>query len=288
MIPKHSTETAKMARALREINEAIASVSVTVANECPHAWRRGPFWEWEARKGHERGAVVLPLQTQLYRAFKGDFLHGSRFYGHWVQNVPGDPKPDEGRDWAGRPWLRIDGEHVAEPDFSALHPRLLYMIEGRPLRIDANGKCVPDDDPYIINAPWSRKKIKQSLNTMLNARSKRDAIGAIAEHLHGEKAYLNASARADAQQVYDALADRNRTIAGYFGTGVGLQLQRIDADMAEYIMLRLQRRHGIVVLPIHDSFLCRERDRPWVEEAMNDAWPNVAAKARIYEKCLTA
>ena len=38
------------------------------------------------------------------------------------------------------------------------------------------------------------------------------------------------------------------------GTGIGVKLQRIDADIAEIVMLRFAEKH-YACLPVHDSFI---------------------------------
>ena len=66
---------------------------------------------------------------------------------------------------------------------------------------------------------------------------------------------------------------RHKPIARYFHSGVGLELQAVDAGMAETVMREL-RRDNIVALPIHDSFIVQERHRGHLEEAMADAFEN--------------
>ena len=39
-----------------------------------------------------------------------------------------------------------------------------------------------------------------------------------------------------------------------FGTGIGLEFQRIDSDIAEATMLHFTNRN-IPILPVHDSFV---------------------------------
>jgi hypothetical protein len=56
-----------------------------------------------------------------------------------------------------------------------------------------------------------------------------------------------------------------------FHSDAGIRLQRRDADMAEAIMRRLVRL-GIVVLPIHDSFITAARHEGALVESMNLAW----------------
>ena len=58
-------------------------------------------------------------------------------------------------------------------------------------------------------------------------------------------------------------------IAHMFGSGAGLRLMRRDSDMTERLLLRLVKR-GVVVLPIHDSYIVPNRvaDKGQLMEAM--------------------
>lgn len=56
------------------------------------------------------------------------------------------------------------------------------------------------------------------------------------------------------RELQDAVRDKHRPIAKHFNSGIGLKLQRVDADIAELVMLRMMQR-DILVLPIHDSFI---------------------------------
>ena len=54
--------------------------------------------------------------------------------------------------------------------------------------------------------------------------------------------------------LQDALREKHRPIAKHFNSGIGLKLQRVDADIAELVMLRMMQK-DIPVLPIHESFI---------------------------------
>ena len=62
------------------------------------------------------------------------------------------------------------------------------------------------------------------------------------------------TANRQAQRLMDAITAKHAPISRMFFTGAGLALQRLDSDIAEAVM-REMRRRGIVVLPVHDSFL---------------------------------
>ena len=72
-----------------------------------------------------------------------------------------------------------------------------------------------------------------------------------------------------AQWLIDALIAKHAPIASLFFTGIGLRLQRLDSDISEGVM-REMRRRGIVVLPVHDSFLAPASKAAELEAVMID------------------
>lgn len=69
------------------------------------------------------------------------------------------------------------------------------------------------------------------------------------------------------RKTCDLMVARHAGIAHHFGTGVGLDLQRLDSDIALEVVNYLAVG-GIVALPIHDSFIVQERHRGEAKEAM--------------------
>ena len=67
----------------------------------------------------------------LTRIFNNSSLEqGGRFYRGWWQNIPKE----------FRPLICINGDFTTEMDYSAIHPSLLYALEG---------KEMPYEDPYV-------------------------------------------------------------------------------------------------------------------------------------------
>lgn len=52
----------------------------------------------------------------------------------------------------------------------------------------------------------------------------------------------------------DALQNTHPKLAEHIAAGVGLELQKLDSDIAEEVILRLTRE-GIHCLPVHDSLI---------------------------------
>jgi hypothetical protein len=235
-IPYRDTaRTDRMRRALVAANDAIRSCRIGLDGQ---NLRHG------GRAIEVDGVSLFPGMRTLYRVFNGDFSHGGRLYGPFWQQAP---KSVRGR-------LLIDEEPVVERDHAQLHPRLLYALAGQKLVGDA----------YTLDG-WDRRLCKLALNIVINAPNYRLALGALAKEMEGPDAL------ARARLLIAEMKLKHGPISRYFHTGVGLLLQRIDADMAELVLIRLLKR-GMVALPVHDSFIVRRSHDGQLAEAMDEAF----------------
>jgi len=219
-------------------NEAINSVDINITH--PDAVIDGNV----IRIGNH---ILYPSMNALYRVFNKDWKHGGRFYGGWWQNAKND----------NRRFMTINDEDTVEEDYSQLHPRLLYRMEGQPLDVDA----------YTIDG-WERDLCKKALNIILNAGTYQSALVAIASKIGARDGPGNNYEKAKA--LICALKAKHQPVAKYFHTGVGLRLQAVDASIAENVMRRL-RKQGVVSLPVHDSFIVPANDHDALKEAMDIA-----------------
>jgi hypothetical protein len=71
----------------------------------------------------------------------------------------------------------------------------------------------------------------------------------------------------DFPRLLDAIEAKHARIARHFRSGVGIRLQRRDADVAERVMLTLNAE-GILALPVHDSFIVQEGRQARLREVM--------------------
>jgi len=175
-------------------------------------------------------------------------LHG-RFYGGWWQSLPGKY----------RPHITIDGYKTSECDYSTMSLRLLYAKEN----------IIIDDDVDLYNLGHQHSKqqrdlVKTYVNAIINDENNRFRLS------KDELKVLNMSH----QQLKDAVNKTHSKISKYFGTGIGLELMYLDSVIAEDVMLSLLYE-GVVVLPIHDSFIVRYGYEPSLKAQMKSSFKKI-------------
>ena len=123
--------------------------------------------------GVERLLFQLNAES-LHRVYsRGSFKYNGRAYGALHQGMPKHM----------RPFIHIDGRPTIEPDFSALHIRMLYHREG----IDYQ------QDPYVVpGGPEMRREFKAVGLIAINAINVKGAYGAIRDELADRKIPLPA------------------------------------------------------------------------------------------------
>ena len=193
--------------------------------------------------------IDLLFRRQLYRVFNnGTFTDGGRFYGGWWQGVPSTL----------RKRIVINWYPTAELDYSNMQIAMLYADAGLELEGDA----------YAIEGiPGSyRKLIKRTLLQIINAERRMRAP----RHDELPEGW-------SWQELQEAIRERHRPIAGHFNSGIGVKLQRRDADVAEAVMLRMME-DGHLVLPIHDSFIVEDGYQNRLKEVMVEAYRSQLGK----------
>lgn len=175
-------------------------------------------------------------RNQLYRIFNNSsFEDGGRFYGGWWQLIPKD----------FRRYIEINRKPIEELDYSGLHIRMLYAIEG----LD------PPDEPYDL-MEFDRANQKLALLIMINADDETSAIQA-----------MRAKGIRNAKPLSEAIRARHSSIKDYFFTGIGNTLMYKDSVLAEKVMLSMLDL-GAAALPIHDSFIVRNSYAGELEKVM--------------------
>jgi hypothetical protein len=233
---------------LAELNAQIAATSLDLPTD---AWRR--IAERYLATPLESAEEDRPLAgdtsaTSLYRAFKGRWDHGGRLYGGWWINVP---RIERAR-------LRLAGEAVVELDYAQLHPTLLYARVGRRL----------DFDPYLppgMTGASVRALGKRTFNRLLNRTPPNGQRDVRLRATPEDQSQLPRGL--SFERYLTAFMARLEPIAGWFGTGEGVRLQREDSDLALAVLARLQAL-GVLGLPVHDSFIVAASHEAALRHAM--------------------
>ena len=188
------------------------------------------FW-----KEHIHYSLNFSL-VSLRRIFTNNNIKlGARFYGGWWQSLPSK----------FRPHITIDGYKTSEVDFSTMSLRLLYAKENIAVsdNRDLYDISLNGSKPYLKRA---RELIKKFTNAIIN-----DEKG----HFRLSNSELK-ELKLTHKELKTRVNNHHQPISKYFGTGIGLELMYTDSVIAEDVMLSFLKE-GIIVLPIHDSFIIR-------------------------------
>ena len=190
------------------------------------------------------------------------WTNGGRFYSGWWQRIKsGDRK-----------YIRINNNPVVEIDFSGLHIVLLYSM----VKIDYWNKI--GKDPYDLSDygymmdDRLRNFLKLILLVSINVKKgkKKDtsqATKAIREEIRTNEDLdwiKNTYDNKQIEQIINDFADYHKPIKEYFYSGLGLNLQYIDSQIASLLINHFTRL-DIPILCIHDSFVIE-----WNKDKLGD------------------
>lgn len=205
------------------------------------------------------------IKTFPVRIFNNDFQHGGRFYRGIETELKQRIKVKDGKVKVKlRQYLHINGIPTTELDYNAMHPRMLYHMEGIDYR----------EDPYTIGRNCSddiRNIYKLVGMICINSEDEKAAIDGIQETLLKADLtkYLPDNTDDTRKKLIKSFARHNKPIEKYFFSGIGLELQMKDSDIAHSI-LRYFAGKGILVLPVHDSFIIDNFFRSDLKKAMQE------------------
>jgi hypothetical protein len=190
-----------------------------------------------------KGCIDIAGRRSLYRVFNnGAFNQGGRFYGGWWQDVPSRL----------RQYVTINWYTTAELDFSAIQLNMLYALEG----------MAPPEFSYALPGFPNeyRNVLKTAFFKLINAKS-----------------HVRPIPKANLPQgwtwkmVVDGLRQLHAPIEKHFSSGIGIELQRKDSDVAEKVMIDLMDEN-ILALPVHDSFIVIDGNQNRLREVMLQAY----------------
>jgi|GEM_PF-6923356 len=210
--------------------------------------------------------IKIPEENHLYRVFNNSSLlfdQGGRFYGPSYQRLPASL----------RKYLTVNGEATIELDFCALHPAMLYHQRDLvpPIRLYKYEKGDPLRDIAklviltAINAPTAEKAIRSLANSV-----KQDSI--LKEALL-ESNFTEINLREQCKAFLSDFLAYHQPISSAIGTGAGVYLQCLDAELASKILWHFTQK-GVPVLPVHDSFIVQAQYEEELRAVMQSTYLN--------------
>lgn len=206
-------ETIRFRRQMREINEWLRTADLDYASDLVST---GPIPDTDGR-------TVRRIFTQ------NRFDRGGRLFGGFWQGMKKADRFER---------LYIDGETVAELDYSQMGPRQLYGIKG----------IAPEDDD-LYNVPGFEDH-RSGIKVIFGAMMFQDKPLSKMPQGTREK-FAKCFSIAD---VTGAIERHHPAITGLFYQGIGHYVQFLESEIMVDILLRLKGM-GIVALPIHDAII---------------------------------
>jgi len=192
------------------------------------------------------------------RFSKSYWTLGGRFYGPEVQLFPGEL----------RRHLTLNGEAVAEPDFSAMYLRMLYHRRG----LEVPSKLY--DSPYDFGK--GKKLNKLAVLIVVNCEPGKDPVKAIRQAFREDWNLMDKYGNEILKKAFieELIADFRKAhpaIEQDFFSGKGLEFQNLDSmitsDILDYFLDR-----EIPVLPIHDSYIVARQYGDDLYEVMKEKY----------------
>ena len=259
---KESQNTKTCRQEMEEYNEFISSILLCTnqalggirADQTPATSRAAvPAFS----SPYSKTLLSIPkLDSRLHRIWNNkNWDHGGRFYGADYQQLNEQE----------RAILTIDGSPVVELDYSALHLRMLYHLEGK----DFTG------DPYQAVAagnPNIRKLLKIICLVGINAASPVQALIAV-ERNKDAKPLIEKFEKSGKklEGLLDSFKKVHHPIASKLYSGAGIELQNKDSKIAADILSHFTKR-SIPCLCVHDSFIVPQQHKGELWNAMMEMY----------------
>ncbi|MBA7478643.1 hypothetical protein ES707_14071 [subsurface metagenome] len=173
--------------------------------------------------------------------------------------------------------LLLDGEEVAELDYSAMHPHILYAWEGQQCpgdfydRITEHCRCprfvAKSLTLFAVNAP-SHASLSSAVN-LDKAKETKANLGRAEPKpiLYDELKRQGLEPR----NVVGAISEAHPAIAKYIFSGSANRLMLAESEIMTSVLLSLMEV-GIPALHVHDSVVAPSRDRDTVRRVMEDEY----------------
>lgn len=197
------------------------------------------------------------FQTDLYRVFndgdaaKPTFAKGGRLYGGWWMSEPEE----------ARKAIVINGQKTVEIDYAECHARMLYHLEGIDNRepLYALPEITAYEQQEGLEEGTFRPCIKWLFQVLINCKGRPDQADKPDDVVIPPGFTIN--------QLVGFIEAKHQPIAHRFKTGAGLDLMRIESDIALEIITTAMHE-GWVALSIHDSFITTMDKKDRLNELM--------------------
>ena len=201
----------------------ISTITHTLLRGKPKKERKDKLLQKFSLADFELDGLNFKLNYEyLHRVFnQSSFKSGGRFFGAIHLELPREL----------RACIKINQEPTVEPDFSAMHIRMLYNLEGIDYR----------DDPYLAIAEnqKQRKIFKSILLVIINAPTEIKGIRAVRKKVRKELfkqgIYFDTTDKSIISTI-NKFKEQHKPIARYLNTGIGLKLQNLDSRVAENVL----------------------------------------------------
>jgi len=210
-------EVERLRQEVRTINAYISAADATLLSS-----DQGPAVNRDRQ-------VVSAHHRALRRVFNNESWNaGGRLFGGFWMNMEREHRFAR---------IRLDGERIANVDFSSLFPRLAYTRTNVP---------PPSKDLYEVEGECTnRDGWKKLTNALLFA------VKPLRQWPKDTSRYFG---KMKLQKAIETIKQKHHPIAHLFETGIGFQFMREESDMLVCILDAL-RQKDIVALPLHDSVL---------------------------------
>lgn len=203
------------------------------------------------------------FQTDLYRVFNdGDaanptFAKGGRLYGGWWMSEPEEARKE----------ITINRQQTEEIDYAECHARMIYHLEGMDNKEPLY--AVPEVTSYEqregLKEGTFRPCIKWLFQVLINGKGRPDQADMPDDIVIPPGFTI--------KQLVGFIEVKHQPIAHKFKTGAGLDLMRIESDIALEIITTAMIE-GWVALSIHDSFITTVYKQDRLKELMVQSYAN--------------
>lgn len=220
---------------------------------------------------------AIPVNPMIRQVHVGRFFNAARLYG-WGE-LSGQSLPKK-----IRRTILLDGEGVAELDYSGLHTRMLYHLS----KIRPEGDVYKPERVFPVFYDFGnvneqkrailRNFVKRATNVCWNTTKRVTANGAVRKLMYDDedsrtirKVVYNIEDMKGPQDVVARIIKAHPLLRNDFFSGVGSHLMTLDGK----IMLKILSEFAQAkkpVLGIHDSVVCRLSDVGFAQQTMIESY----------------